>query len=336
MLPAVADAFREAYLLRYIDYRSVIQRRFAVKLPEDLVLVGRQPQKSHAVFSVDHGEQRDAQSSVVVLYLPRLEVIELTARKRDIESDIIQFVRFAVVEYGVLARSRFAETVAEVEPERRAVHRARKRRPIPSIFVRPDASSPVEHAAAVFKLVTIVAQSEPTDAAEAIHFGVVIELLALFKRYSDRYIIAGIRYELYLAGKVAFFVKVTELAAQLAFAFFDGEIYFYSALAKLDVAAFHSARHTELTHRQQSYLAFSHIPKVRKVEKRYRRERHIRIIRNRQSDCELIVAETVIVPFFYAQFFALDRGAVVRHDLRKRISALIERTRAVEKVSAGK
>lgn len=65
---------------------AVVERRFAVKLAENLMLVGRQRDDVHLVLSVDYGIKHELQSPVVVAYLPRFEVVDNSESKRYIES----------------------------------------------------------------------------------------------------------------------------------------------------------------------------------------------------------------------------------------------------------
>lgn len=326
----------KAYLVADVDYRSVVERRFAVELTEHLVLIRRQYDGVHFVRSVYDREELQVQPSFVVGYPPGLEVVELARGKRNIELHVVYLVRLAAVEDDVLRRDGSAEAVTEVQPERCSVYRCRQARPVPNVFIRPHAPAPIETARRICrKSILVVAYPQPAAARQTVDLGVVVETLPFFerRRYGD--IVAVVSAELYLAQQVFFVDVVLELAGQPARAVIVDERYLDAALVERHAPVRTVRREAELAARHESHLALCNVAVPLEIEHRHGRERHIRIVRNSQSDHASVVAEVVVIPFFDAQPLAADRRTVVGLDLRKRVTALNERALAVEKL-AGK
>ena len=315
-LPFVFDVLGEADLVADVDYPSVVERRFAVKLAEYLVLIRRQYHGVHFVRSVDHREKLKVKPSFVVRYPPRLEVIELSCRERHIELHVVYLVRFAVVKYDVFRRDGSAEAVAQIQSERRSVDRCRQARPVPNIFIRPHAPAPIEPArCAVRKRVAVVAQPQPAAARQAVDLGVVIKASSLFERRRHGDIVPVVSAELYLASQILFVDVVLEFAGQLSRAAVVDERHLDAALVEAHIAVRAVGRKSEPAAGHKADLALCHEAVPLEVEHRHRCERHVRIVRYRERDHALVVAEIVIVPFLDAEFFAADRGTVVNLDL---------------------
>lgn len=336
-LPFVFDVLGEADLVADVDYPSVVERRFAVELAEYLVLIRRQYHGVHLVRSVDHREKLKVEPSLVVRYPPGLEVIELPCRERYIELHVVDLMRLAVEKYDVFRRDGSAEAVAQIQSERRSVDGCRQARPVPNVFIRPHAPAPIEPARrAVRKRILVVAQSDRAAARKAVDLGVVIEASSLFERRRHGDIVPVVSAELYLAAQILFVDVVLIFAGQPSRAAVVDERHFDSALVEAHIAVRAVGRESELAAWHEADLALCYKAVPLEVEHRHRCERHVRIVRYRERDHALVVAEIVVVPFLDAQPLAADRGASVGLDLRKRVTALNKRALAVEQLARKK
>ena len=110
---------------------------------------------------------------------------------------------------------------------------------------------------------------------------------------------------------VAFFVRVVELAVEVAGLAVAGEGHLRLAVAPVDVAVLRGAGHVELAHREEEDGAVGELRRRDEIHHRDGERAHIAHVRDCEAKRVLVAADVVVVPLLDAGFGGDDILAVV-------------------------
>ena len=305
------------------------------------MLVGLDEPHVRAARAVEHGGVVHLEAAVVAREGPRPHVVRrgLTAVAGDVEGDLAELVRPALVKEHVLARgARVAEAVADVEAELLPVHEAGGAAPVPRVFVRPHAAAPVEHGEAVRRVkgvrAVVVAVGHGALGAHAVDLLVVVEVLVLVKRRGDDHGFGRDVRERHLRVQRALGAEVFHLRDEHAAVSLVLEQDAVVPPGAVHIALLAALGQADLAVGEGLHRAFRDLPPLVEVEQGDGVEPHVAVVRNGQGQGEVAVVDAVVVPFLDAQLGGLNVAAAVDGQQGLRVAGLGQVAARVEQGAA--